>query len=142
MRRSPALQVDSRGFTAGLDFNTSYKLPKQFTVQAFLYGALPRPTLQGRGPANLYYQFGGKKIFWHDKAELTLNLTTPFNQRWAYRTTLATPAFDQQSTSYAYQRAFRLTLSYRFGPQPAGHQRKSIQNNDLKGGTSKLGGTQ
>jgi outer membrane receptor protein involved in Fe transport len=140
VRRSPSLQADQRGFTASLNLNTSYRLPKEYTIQAFAYGSLRSIDLQGYGPANLYYSFGGKKTFWDKKADISLNITSPFNERWAYRSTISTPAFDQRSTFYAYQRSFRVSFSYRFGQEQQGKQRKSIQNDDTKGGGSKQGG--
>ncbi|RZK39013.1 MAG: TonB-dependent receptor [Hymenobacter sp.] len=140
VRRSPSLQADQRGFTASLNFNTSYRLPKDYTIQAFGYGSLRGIDIQGYGPANLYYSFGGKKTFWGKKADISLNITNPFNERWAYRSTISTPAFDQRSTFYAYQRSFRLSFAYRFGQEQQGKQRKSIQNDDTKGGGSKQGG--
>jgi outer membrane receptor protein involved in Fe transport len=140
VRRSPSLQADQRGFTASLNFNTSYRLPKEYTIQAFGYGSLRSIDIQGYGPANLYYSFGGKKTFWDKKADISLNITCPFNERWAYRSTVSTPSFDQRSTFYAYQRSFRLSFAYRFGQEQQGKQRKSIQNDDTKGGGSKQGG--
>jgi outer membrane receptor protein involved in Fe transport len=140
VRRSPTLGIDRRGFTAGLNLNTSYKLPKKFTLQGFLYSSLPSPQLQGRGAANLYYQLGVKKTFLSDKADLVLNLAAPFNDYWRYRSTIDTPAFSETDTYYAYQRGFRLSFSYRFGQEQQGKQRKSISNDDVKGGGSKQGG--
>ena len=140
VRRSPSLQADQRGFTASLNFNTSYRLPKEYTIQAFGYGSLRSIDIQGYGPANLYYSFGGKKTFWGKKADISLNITCPFNERWAYRSTVSTPAFDQRSTFYAYQRAFRLSFAYRFGQEQQGKQRKQISNDDTTGGGSKQGG--
>ena len=140
VRRSPSLQADQRGFTASLNLNTSYSLPKEYTVQAFGYGSLRSLNLQGYGPANFYYSFGGKKTFWDKKADISLNITCPFNERWAYRSTISTPAFDQRSSFYAYQRAFRVSFAYRFGQEQQGKQRKSIQNDDTKGGGSRQGG--
>ncbi|RZK23686.1 MAG: TonB-dependent receptor [Hymenobacter sp.] len=140
VRRSPSLLADQRGFTASLNLNTSYRLPKDYTVQAFAYGSLRSIDLQGYGPANLYYSFGGKKTFWGKKADISLNITCPFNERWAYRSTISTPTFDQRSTFYAYQRSFRLSFAYRFGQEQQGKQRKQISNDDTKGGGSKQGG--
>ena len=140
VRRSPALQAEQRGFTANLNFNTSYKLPKGYTVQAFANGGLRQIEIQGYGPASLYYSFGGKKTFWKDKADLSLNITNPFNQSWAYRARTYSPSFDQYTTFYAYQRSFRLSFSYRFGQEQQGKQRKSIRNDDTKGGGSQQGG--
>ena len=91
IRRSPALGANRRGLMAGLNLNTSYKLTKTFTLQGFLYGSLPEPTIQGTGSANLYYQFGAKKSFLKEKLDLTVNLSSPFNRYWAYRGTVSTP---------------------------------------------------
>ncbi len=142
VRRSPALGIERRGFMAGINFNTSYKLPKGFTVQGFLFGSLPSPDLQGRGPANLYYQMGGKKTFFKEKADLTLNFGSPFNKSWAYRSSTSTPYFDETSTYRSFQRSFRLSFGYRFGQAQQTKQRKSISNDDVKGGASKQGGGQ
>ncbi len=141
VRRSPALGIERRGFTASLNLNTSYKLPKKFTLQGFVVASLPAPELQGQGSANLYYQMGAKKTFLHDKADLMLNFAAPFNNYWRYRNTTDTPSFSETNLNYAYQRSFRLSFSYRFGQaQQGGRQRKSISNDDVKGGTSKQGG--
>ena len=80
IRRSPALYANHRGFMAGLNLNTSYKLTKTFTVQSFLYASLPEITIQGTGAANLYYQFGAKKSFLKERLDLTVNLSSPFNR--------------------------------------------------------------
>ena len=139
VRRSPTLGIARRGFTASMNFNTSYKLPKGFTVQGFLFGSLRSPDLQGTGPANLYYQLGGKKTFWKEKADLTLNFGSPFNGSWAYRNSTVTPSFDETSTYRAFQRSFRLSFGYRFGQEQQGKRRKSVSNDDVKGGGSKQG---
>ncbi len=139
VRRSPALNAERRGFTAGLNFNTSYKFPKKLTAQAFLYSSLPTPEIQGRGSANLYYSFGVKKTVLHDKADLTLNVTDLFNSYWPYRNTTTTTAFDERSEYRAYQRAFRLGFAYRFGQEQQGRQRKQVNNDDRKSGASKQG---
>ena len=140
VRRSPALGIERRGFTASMNFNTSYKLPKKFTLQGFAFGSLPSPDLQGRGSANLYYQLGAKKTFLKDKADVVLNFGAPFNNYWLYRNTTETPAFTETNLNYSYQRSFRLSFSYRFGQEQQGKRRKAVSNDDVKGGGSKQGG--
>ncbi len=141
VRRSPALGIERRGFTASLNLNTSYKLPKNFTLQGFLVASLPSPDLQGRGAANLYYQMGAKKTFLKDKVDVVLNLAAPFNNYWLYRNTTDTPAFRETNLGYSYQRCFRFSFNYRFGQaQQGGKQRKSVSNDDVKSGGSKQGG--
>ncbi|MGI4883462.1 MAG: TonB-dependent receptor domain-containing protein [Janthinobacterium lividum] len=140
VRRSPALNTERRGFTASFNLNSSYKFDKGLTVQSFVNGALATPEIQGWGPANLYYSFGAKKELLDKKADLTLNVANPFNAYWAYRSSTTTAFFDEQDEYRAYQRAFRLSFSYRFGQAQQGRQRKSINNDDTKGGGSKQGG--
>jgi outer membrane receptor protein involved in Fe transport len=140
VRNSPALGIERRGFAAGINLNTSYKLNKGFTVQGFAFASTPMPDIQGTGPANLYYQLGMKKTLLGDKADLTLNFGSPFNRYWPYRSTTNTPLFTERSEYRAFQRSFRLNFSYRFGQAGPGKQRKSIQNDDTKGGGSKQGG--
>jgi outer membrane receptor protein involved in Fe transport len=140
VRRSPALNAERKGFAAGVNVNTSYKLNKGFTVQGFLFGSTPMPEIQGRGPANLYYQLGMKKTFLQEKADLVLNFGSPFNAYWPYRSTTTTASFNERSEYRAFQRSFRLSFSYRFGQAGQTKQRKAIQNDDTKSGGSKQGG--
>jgi outer membrane receptor protein involved in Fe transport len=140
VRNSPALGVRRNGFTAGLNVNTSYKLDKGFTVQGFLFANTRTPDIQGWGPANLYYQMGVKKTFLKEKADLTLNIASPFNRYWAYRSTTNTELFTEQSEYRSFQRCFRFNFSYRFGQAGQTKQRKAIQNDDTKSGGSKQGG--
>jgi outer membrane receptor protein involved in Fe transport len=141
-RRSAALNTERRGFTAGLNLNTSYKLPKKFTVQAFVYSSLPSPEIQGTGSANLYYSFGVKKKLFKDKADLSVNFGNPFNGYWPYRNTVSTASFSETQEYRAFQRTVRLSLGFNFGQQQQQKQRKQIQNDDQKGGGSKQGGGQ
>ncbi len=140
VRRSPALRAERRGFTAGLNLNASYKFDKGLTLQGFVVGSLPTPEIQGTGAANLYYQMGVKKSLFKEKADLSLNIASPFNPYWPYRSTTITAAFDERTESRSYQRAFRFNFSYRFGQGGQAKQRKSINNDDTKGGASKQGG--
>jgi outer membrane receptor protein involved in Fe transport len=144
VRRSPALNAERKGFAAGVNVNTSYKLDKGFTVQGFLFGSTPMPEIQGKGPANLYYQLGAKKTFLQEKADLVLNFGSPFNAYWPYRSTssstTSTSSFTDRSEYRAFQRSFRVSFAYRFGQAGQTKQRKSIQNDDTKSGGSKQGG--
>lgn len=134
-RRSPALGISRRtGFTASTNLNTSYKLPKEFTLQAFASFSLPTPELQGRGSANLWYSVGAKKKLFNKKADLTINLSNPFNNYWPYRSALTTPYFTERQEYRNYQRAVRVGFTWRFGQDQQQRQRKSISNDDVKGG--------
>lgn len=135
VRRSPALGIKRRdGFMGSMNFNTSYKLPKGFSVQGFANYSLPSPELQGKGSAWLWYSLGAKKKLFKEKADLTLNVSNPFNNYWAYHYTLQTLTISERNEGRNYQRAIRVGFTYRFGQQQQGRQRKSISNDDKKGG--------
>jgi outer membrane receptor protein involved in Fe transport len=137
VRRSAVLNTGRRGATAVLSFNTSYAFDKGWTALAYGSGSLPTPQLQGRGPASLDYALGAKKSLFQEKADLTLNLTNPFNAYFPYRTTTTTPAFDEFNEYRSYERAVRLSFSYRFGAAQQARERKQISNDDQKTGGNK-----
>ena len=140
VRRSPALGIVRSGFAASLNLNTSYKLPKSFTVQAFMYGSLAGPELQGQGLGYLYYSMGVKKGLLKDKADLSVNVTNPFNSYTVFGNTLSTPFFEERQEFRSFQRSIRVSFGYRFGQAQQTKQRKSVSNDDVKGGASKPGG--
>jgi len=140
VRRSPALNVERRGVTASLSLNTAYRFPQKLTAQASFSGSLPTPEIQGRHAGYYYYSLGLKKVVLHDKIDLSLNVTNPFNAYTSYRSSTTTPFFDEHSEFRNYQRAFRLSFGYRFGQEQQGRQRKQVNNDDKKDGVSKPGG--
>ena len=139
VRRSASLNLERSGFAASLNLNTSYKLPKSYTIQAFFYGALPGPELQGRGLGYLYYSLGAKKVFLKEKADLTVNVTNPFTAYTAFGNTYSTPFLKERQEYRAFQRGVRVSFGYRFGQAQQGRQRKQVSNDDVKGG-GKQGG--
>ena len=107
-----------------------------------MFSSLPHPEIQGRGSANLYYQVGAKKSFLAERLDLTLNLMNLFSNGWRYNSTTDTPYFSERATYVGYQGAVRLYVAYRFGQEQGGKQRKTVRNDDVKGGGSKQGGGQ
>ena len=65
-----------------------------------------------------------------------VNLSSPFNNTWTNRNTLTTPAFQETQQTINFPRAYRVSLSYRFGQAQQGRPRKSIRNDDVKSGVS------
>jgi hypothetical protein len=132
--RSPRMDIVRRGFTAGISVDTSYHFARKLTAQASLSGSLPAPTLQGQGSANLYYAVGVKKAVLGDQADVTLNLTNPFNDSFPNRSSTTTAFVDERTEYRTYPRAFRLSFNYRFGQEGPERERKKANNDDLKGG--------
>jgi hypothetical protein len=114
--------------------DTSYHFARKLTAQASLSGSLPAPTLQGQSSANLYYAVGVKKAVLGDQADVTLNLTNPFNDSFPNRSSTTTAFVDERTEYRTYPRAFRLSFNYRFGQEGPERERKKANNDDLKGG--------
>ena len=45
---------------------------------------------------------GVKKTFLKDKADVGLNIATPFNNTWRYRSTLDTPDFSERQDDISF----------------------------------------
>ena len=129
---SPDRELLRRGFSAGMNVDTSYHFRRQLTAQASLSGVLPTPSLQGQGGASLYYSVGVKKALLGEKAEVTLNVTNPFNDSFPNRSSITTAFIDEHTEYRSYQRAFRLSLNYRFGQEIQEREHRKATSDDLK----------
>jgi len=130
---SPDRELLRRGFSAGMNVDTSYHFAHKFTAQASLSGSLPTPSLQGQGGASLYYTMGVKKTLLGEKADVTLNVTNPFNDSFPNRSSVTTAFIDERTEYRSYQRAFRVSLNYRFGQEAPAREHRKANNDDLKG---------
>jgi len=130
--RSPDRELLRRGFSAGMNADTSYHFAHHFTAQASLSGSLPTPILQGQGGASLYYSMGVKKTLVGEKADVTLNVANPFNDSFPNRSSITTAFIDERTEYRSYQRAFRLSLNYRFGQDAPEREHRKASNDDLK----------
>ncbi|NML66654.1 TonB-dependent receptor [Hymenobacter sp. RP-2-7] len=129
---SPDRELLRRGFSAGMNVDTSYHFTRKLTAQASLAAALPAPTLQGQGSASLYYTLGVKKTVFGDQADLVLNLANPFTDSFPNRSSLATAFLDERTEYRTYQRSLRLSFNYRFGQEDPARPHKKASNDDLK----------
>ncbi len=135
---SVAIQQRNSGWIMGIGPDVSYKLPKNYTLQANAYVSNGWISLQGRNSGWYYYGLAGKKEFWDKKATLTLNVNNPFNRFVRITGESSAPSFTATNNMAMVNRAVRLTFSYRFGQMSAGgKQSKKISNDDSKGGGSR-----
>jgi outer membrane receptor protein involved in Fe transport len=130
-----ALNQRNSGWVWNLNFNTTYKLPKNYSLQA--NGGLNSGwiNLQGENTGFYWHGVAIKKEFWDKKASLNLNLNSPFLRGVRQTNYQAAPSFESESRSLFVQRSARLTFEWRFGQMTAGggKQSKKISNDD-KGG--------
>ncbi len=75
---------------------------------------------------------GVKKTLLGEKADVTLNVTNPFNDSFPNRNSITTAFIDERTEYRSYQRAFRLSLNYRFGQDAPEREHRKANNDDLK----------
>ncbi|MFD2932349.1 TonB-dependent receptor domain-containing protein [Spirosoma flavum] len=132
---SIALNQRTNGWVWNISPNASYKLPKDFTLQANGYVGSGWISLQSRNSGWYYYGLSAKKELMDKKISLTLNVNNPFNRNVRITGEQFAPTFTGQNTSLFVNRSVRLTLSYKFGQMSAGgKQSKKISNDDKAGG--------
>jgi outer membrane receptor protein involved in Fe transport len=131
--RSKALGQENSGWMWYISTNTTYKLPKEFTLQAYASLNSGWLSLQRRGTTKGYwYGFSGKHMFWDKKASLTLSLNNPFQRGIVQKSEESAPTFYSESSFLWVSRSVRLTFEWRFGQMNAegGKQGKKIKNDD------------
>jgi outer membrane receptor for ferric coprogen and ferric-rhodotorulic acid len=126
-------QID--GIIYNVNLNTSYKLPKDYTVQAngnFNSGWM---NLQGKSTGFYWYGFSGKRELLKKKATLTLGIYNPFNRGVNQTRNQTGPTFESVSRNLFVTRSVRLSFEWRFGQMNAGggKQSKKITNDDAGG---------
>ena len=135
--RSEALNRTSRRANMYMNVNTSYKLGETYTAQGYGGFWTGGVQLQSRYSGGLYYGVSLKKTLLKEKADLTLGANNFLAPGRAYSSTTTTDRFASADRFYSYQRNIRLSFNYRFGNlQGGGRQRRTIQNNDSKQGSS------
>ncbi len=133
--RSPAQNQRNDGFIWNFNVNSTYKLPKDYSIQANGNFGSGWISLQGTNSGYYWYGFAGKREFWDKKASLTLGLNNPFKRAIRQTGRQEASTFISDFSSFYVNRSARLTFEWRFGQMNTGggKQTKKI-NNDDKGG--------
>lgn len=89
-------------------------------------------TLQGHQTDWFYYSLAAKKEF--PKTRITLGLSTinPFVASVSRREVVFASSSTSTMTSRYFNRAFKLTLNWKFGDSGKQRSRKGVDNSDLK----------
>jgi outer membrane receptor for ferrienterochelin and colicin len=121
------------GWMWNFNLNTTYKLPKDYTLQAYSgvhsgWLGLQRTTTS----IGYWYGLSAKKTFWDQKGSLTFGANNPFTRGVKMISTEAGSTFVSDSEFLFVNRSFRLTFEWRFGRMSAegGRQGKKIKNDD------------
>ena len=134
--RSPALQQSNNGIVWNINLNTTYKLPKDFSIQANGNFGSGWISLQGTNSGFYWYGLAGKREFMDKKASITLGVNNPFGRGIRQTSRQATQTYESETRFLFVNRSVRLTFEWRFGQMTAGgggKRSKKISNDD-KGG--------
>ncbi|TGE09930.1 TonB-dependent receptor domain-containing protein [Hymenobacter fodinae] len=135
--RSSILNRPNRRASVYMNVNSSYKLGKGYTLQGYGGFWTGGVELQTRYSGGLYYGLSAKKLLLAEKADFTVGINNFLAPGREFRSTTITPDFINQGSFYSYQRSIRASFNYRFGKLDGGQrQRRTIRNDDSKGGSS------
>jgi outer membrane receptor protein involved in Fe transport len=132
---SPGLNLKNSGTIWSINLNTTYKLPKNFSLQANGNYNSGWVNLQGTYSGFYWYGFSAKREFWDKKGSITLGIFNPFNRGVRQIGRQFTPTFRSEFHSLYITRSARVTFEWRFGQMDSGGGKRSKKiNNDDKGG--------
>jgi len=143
-----ALQSHNDGFVVSGRFRTGLTLKGGWGIQAGGFARGKEVQLQGSAGGFRMYDLGIKKDFKNKRGSIGLAMENFFSDALKMKTSLSSSTFDQVSTTYRYNRGFRINFSYRLGKMTFVEQktrrRKSVNNDDQKsdGGGGNDGGGQ
>lgn len=130
---STALQIVNQGWGAGFNVNTTYKLPLDFSVQAFGAFHTRSITLQGYHTGSYYYTFAAKKELKSQNITISLSTANPFSRSVMVNDVINTSTFSSSSVNGEYYQSVKFTVGWAFGKVFKQSEGKRINNEDIKG---------
>ncbi|RDV14270.1 TonB-dependent receptor [Pontibacter diazotrophicus] len=132
---SPGLNMQNDGFVLNFNMNSTYKLPKNYSLQAFGSVGTGWISLQGTSTGYYWHGVSAKKEFWDNKASVTLAVNNPLTRGITQTSERSGPNFESEARSFYVNRSARLSFEWRFGQMSEGGGRRSkkISNDDKAG---------
>ncbi|SHE56692.1 outer membrane beta-barrel family protein [Pedobacter caeni] len=130
--QSKALQVDNQGWNAEVNLNTSYKLPANFTLQAFGDYSSRVRMLQGYKTSRYFYSIAAKKEVPSKRLSFTLAFINPFNETINQREVINSKTFNSSVFKRNYNQTIKLSINWEFGKLFEQKESKKITNDDVK----------
>ncbi len=119
------------GWVTRINANTTYRLPKDFSVQATGGYSSGWIWYQGRNYGWHYYMIAIKKEFWDKKASVTFNMANPFEQKLRVRYEEQMPSYRMDAYIDYARPSFRLSFNWKFGQMSEGGKKvKKVENDD------------
>lgn len=130
--KSLALNQSNNGWVWNVNMNSTYNLPKEYTLQMFAGFNSGWVSLQRTNSKFYWYGLSGKHSFWDKKASLTFGVNNPFSRGVHQTASQFGPQFITESDFFFVNRSVRLTFEWRFGQMSTsgGKQGKKIKNDD------------
>jgi outer membrane receptor protein involved in Fe transport len=136
--------LSNEGWNFSYNANASYSFKNDWAAQFFGFLRSPTVTLQGLRGAFNFHTFSVKKGFKNKKGSVGLGIENPLAKAIVIRSNFednTSPdfSFTQENVRNIYRRSIRVDFQYSFGKMDATgrglfRKRKSVDNNDLKGG--------
>lgn len=130
--KSATLGIHNKGAAWGVNVNTSLKLPKNYSVQAYGDYDARSIELQGFEGAWLYYSFSAKKEIPARKLSITLTTVSPFGAYRPQKEVVSSPEFYSITRNQYLMRSVKLSLNWEFGGLFKQGSGRKISNDDLK----------
>lgn len=102
-------------FNYRMNANATYKFNKSTTAEVYYNYNSARYEVQGKYPDYYSYNLGFKKQFKDNKASLSINASSPFNQYMEQTTYVSGSHFNTVSTRKYVQMVFNVGFYYKFG---------------------------
>ncbi len=139
---SKALNTTNGNLQANFNINGNWQFKEGWSVEMFGFYNTPRAQLQGRTSGMRYYNFSVKRDIWKKKGSISMGLDNVFERSTMVRNTFQTVNSDFDSQMQFFRRGIRVSFNYNFGKMNfnAPQKKKSIRNDDVKGGGDGNGG--
>ena len=135
---SGALDISNKGTAWGINLNSSWKLPNNYSFQIYGDYDAQSVTLQGYETAWFYYSCSAKKELPAKKLTISLTAANIFSNYVSQNEVVRSSDFTSSLRTQYLLRSVRLSLNWEFGGMFKGNGARKITNDDLK--NVKLGG--
>ncbi|WP_041740015.1 TonB-dependent receptor domain-containing protein [Echinicola vietnamensis] len=138
----PLYNASNEGFVVSGRMFGNYNITESWVLQGFAFARGRRVNLQGYETGFGIYGLNINKQFAEKKGSIGFGAENFFTPEFKMENEIVSPTIIQHSTNYMRNMNFKINFSYRIGKMSVSPRRKkrSIENEDLKGGDSNGGG--
>jgi len=130
--RSGALGISNDGMAWGINMNSSWKLPNNYSIQFYGDYDAKSVTLQGYESSWFYYSFSAKKEIPDKKLTISLTTVSPFGNYLSQNEIVRANDFESTFRNRRLMRSVRLSLNWEFGGLLKSSNTRKINNDDQK----------